>query len=428
MCPFLRAHVSPWLIEHFGSVPIFAGPADLNNLLAAGLNLGLMILPFITAVTREVLLAIPSGFREASMGLGATKWETIRSAILPASTSGIMGATVLGLGRAVGETMAAVMVIGSDMHIKASILQAGYSMPALLANKFGEADNEMSRSALLEIALILFAMTLLLNMLARLLIRLTSKTGAQSESATWVQITKKAFGTSGKFVVYVGLAGCLLLQTFSDLRNKGIGGIFGPVELVAAGYCAIHFLSARLCETPRWGTFRKANDFVMRSMAGFTAILACTGLFLVLGYVIMTGAPGLNLNLLTKLPQSSPGGGLKHAILGTMTLVGLASVIGIPLGVFGGIFLSEYHFLQWQSRIHQRHDKRIPWQARNYPFVAIPNPREVEGMSASSQLCSATPKSLPSATRHHRWTMAKVGKKETLVRGKPVVSDPTGLF
>jgi phosphate transport system permease protein len=343
MCPFLQAHVNPWLVDHFGKVPFFQGPSDLQNLLAAGLILALMILPFITAVAREVLLAIPPGYGEASMALGSTKWETIRSAILPASTSGIMGATVLGLGRAVGETMAAVMVIGSSTHIKASILQAGYSMPALLANKFGEAANEeMPRSALLEIALILFAMTFVLNALARLLIRLTSKTGSKSESTPWVQVLKMILGTAGKFSVYVAVGGFVLIQLVSDLKAKGASGLFGPIEIVAAGYLGIRFVSNFLSDTVHWGKFRKANDFTMRSMASLTAFLACACLFMILGYVILNGAPGLNVNLFTQLPKSGPGGGLKHAILGTITLVSLASLFGIPIGVFGGVFLSEF--------------------------------------------------------------------------------------
>lgn len=344
MCPFLQNHVSPWLVAHFGSIPIFEGPSELMNLLAAGLILGLMILPFVTAVSREVLTAIPAGFREASMGLGATKWETIRSAILPASTSGIVGATVLGLGRAIGETMAAVMVIGNNPQIKASILQGGYSMPAKLANEFNEAFNvPMQRSALLEIGLILFALTFVLNALARLLIRLTSKTGAKESSAR-VHAAKRSFGSVAKFSVYSVFAVVVLMQVPSDVRSKGAAGLLGPVEILAAGYVGIRYLGGKLADTKHWGTFRKANDLVMKGIAAATALIACIGLFLVLGYVVKNGAPGLNLDLFTQLPKPAgvPGGGLKSAILGTLTLVGIAGIIGIPIGVLGGVFLSEY--------------------------------------------------------------------------------------
>ena len=345
LCPLLKDHVSPFLVSSFGSLPIFGGPPDLENLLAAGLILALMILPFITAVSREVLNAIPGGYKEASIGLGATKWETIRSSILPAATSGIVGATVLGLGRAVGETMAAVMVIGSDHHIKASILQAGYSMPALLANEFGESTNERwHMSALLEISLILFVLTLVLNSMARLLIKLTSKTGSRSRADAWLPDLKAFMGHVGKYAIYVLAAGAVLLQVVSDLRNKGVAGLFGPVELIALAYLAIRVVTNLTAGRKSWATFRKANDFVMGSSMAVTALFACVALFLILGYVVKNGYPGVNLDLFTKLPKPAGelGGGIKHAIFGTITLVAVASLIGIPIGICGGIFLSEY--------------------------------------------------------------------------------------
>jgi len=345
MCPFLQEHVNPWLVEHFGKIPIFSGPAVMNNVLAAGLILALMILPFVTAVSREVLLAMPAGYKEASMGLGATKWETIRSTLLPASTSGIVGAAILGLGRAVGETMAAVLVIGNNYHIKASILQQGYSMPALLANEFNEAQNvPMHRSALIEIALILFVFTFILNALARLLIRLTSKTGSRHESVAWVTVTKRLLGSVGKYAAYIAVGGFVLLQVISDLRTKGVAGLFGPIEVAVILYAGVRIAAHKLCDTKHWGTFRKANNGVMRGVAGLTALVACIVLFLVLGFVVKEGLPGLNLDLFTQLPKppGEPGGGLKMAIVGTLILISIAGVIGIPIGVLGGVFLSEY--------------------------------------------------------------------------------------
>jgi len=345
MCPFLQLHVNPWLTDHFGTLPVFAGPADMNNILAAGLILALMILSFIAAVSREVLLAVPPGLREASMGLGATKWETIRSAILPAGTSGIMGASVLGLGRAVGETMAAVMVIGNNAHIQASIMKAGYSMPALLANEFNEAFNEpMHRSALLEIGLILFALTFFLNALARLLIRLTSKTAKKPVEGGFLSQTYKYFGFGGRIFVYICLVLIVLLQAISDVRAKGAVGLLSPIEIIAVGYLLIRVASVRLAGTAKWFAFRKSNDWLMASLAAITSTVACVGLFLVLGYVIKNGWHGLNLDLFTQLPKpaGTPGGGLKNAIVGTIVLVAIAGCIGVPLGVFGGIFLSEY--------------------------------------------------------------------------------------
>ncbi len=345
MCPFLKDHISPWLIDHFGNTPFFAGPASLLNVLATGLILALMILPFVTAVSREVLLAVPVGFKEASMGLGATKWETIRSALLPASTSGILGAAMLGLGRAVGETMAAVMVIGSNHHLSASLLHPGHSMPALLANEFSEATNEpMHLSALLEIALILFIFTFMLNAAARLMIRLTSKTGARHESSTWILFAKARIVPAFKYLLYAVIALFVVKQVIGDVQSKGLVGLLGPIEILAVIFIGIRWLTESLSDTKRWFAFRKANDFVMRGIAFIATLIACLGLFMVLEYVVKNGVHGLNLNLFTQLPKPAgePGGGLKMAIVGTVILIAIAGTIGIPLGILGGIFLSEY--------------------------------------------------------------------------------------
>jgi phosphate transport system permease protein len=346
VCPWMQAHINHWLVDHFGSVPFFAGPAlSFTNVLAAGVILALMILPFITAVSREVLLAIPPGFREASMGLGATRWETIKLAVLPASASGIIGAAMLGLGRAVGETMAVVMVIGNTPQIKLSLLQPGESMTALLANKFNEAFSDpMQLSALLEIALILFVFTFILNAIARLLIRLTSKVGTKGEPAVWIQTSKASLGFAFRYGVTAALILLVLVQAVSDVKRSGPVGLFGPFEVLAVAYVGIRFAEVRLCGTKNWDRFRKANDFTMRALCALTSVMACTGLFLLLAYVTKNGVHGVNVALFTQDPRPADmaGGGLRPAILGTMTVVALACLIGIPVGVMGGIYLSEY--------------------------------------------------------------------------------------
>ncbi|MBS1717032.1 MAG: phosphate ABC transporter permease subunit PstC [Armatimonadetes bacterium] len=176
LCPFLQSHISPWIASHLGANPLFAGPPVLTNMLAAGSILAIMILPIITTISREVLRNVPAGQREAAMGLGSTKWEMLQHIVLPEARSGITGAVILALGRAIGETMAVVMVIGNTPQISASILQSGYTMPALLANQFNEAYNdELQRSALIEVAFILFLVTLAFNILARVLLRMTAR-------------------------------------------------------------------------------------------------------------------------------------------------------------------------------------------------------------------------------------------------------------
>ena len=153
------------------SIPLFEGPFFGPSILAAGLILAVMILPTISAISRDVLLAVPQAQREAALGLGATRWEMIWQVVLPYGLSGILGAVILGLGRALGETMAVTMTIGNVTQLPTSILNPGYSMASVIANEWGEsATTPAYASALIEIGLLLFALSLLLNMLARLLV------------------------------------------------------------------------------------------------------------------------------------------------------------------------------------------------------------------------------------------------------------------
>lgn len=153
-----------------GFLPIFSGPVFGPSRLAAGLLLAIMILPTIAAVSRDVLRAIPNTQREASLALGSTRWEMITRVLIPYGLSGFLGAGILGLGRALGETMAVTMVIGNNLDLSASLLQPGYTMASIIANEFTEATNALHLNALIEIGLVLFLFTLLLNLLARLLV------------------------------------------------------------------------------------------------------------------------------------------------------------------------------------------------------------------------------------------------------------------
>jgi phosphate transport system permease protein len=176
---FLPKVVTPlgnFLGNTLGQVPLlgafFIGPipASGSSRLAASLILTIMIIPTIAAVTRDVFLAIPNSQREASQALGATQWETIWQVLIPYGLSGILGAGILGLGRALGETMAVTMVIGNSIESTASLLRPGYTMASLIANEFAEAVSALHTESLIEIGLILFATTLLLNILARFLV------------------------------------------------------------------------------------------------------------------------------------------------------------------------------------------------------------------------------------------------------------------
>lgn len=160
-----------WLFSHLGWVPLFSTEPAGPGLLVAGIILAVMILPTLAAISREVLLALPKELFSASRALGATQWETLFRVVLPTAAPGILGAVTLALGRALGETMAVTMVIGNSPQISASLLDLGYTIPAVLANEFAEALDQLHIGALTYLALILFIVTLGINGMATLIVR-----------------------------------------------------------------------------------------------------------------------------------------------------------------------------------------------------------------------------------------------------------------
>jgi phosphate transport system permease protein len=180
MLPIFERHVEPFLSRTIGKVPVvgalFHASSSGGDLFTAGVLLAIMILPIITAVTREVIAIVPGDLREAAQALGATKYETTRMAVLPYASSGIVGAIMLGLGRALGETIAVALVVGNGLGIGASLFRPGYTIPAVIANEFREATNAgLHRSALLALALLLVAIALVLAALSKLLVRRTTR-------------------------------------------------------------------------------------------------------------------------------------------------------------------------------------------------------------------------------------------------------------
>ena len=171
MVPWLRTAIQQPLADALGDrILLFRGSAYGSSMLAGGVILAIMIVPFISAVSREVLRAVPAAQREGALALGATRWEMTRQVALPYALPGIIGATILGLGRALGETMAITMVIGNRPEVAASLFAPGYTMASVLANEFAEASSDLYLSALMEIALILFGITILVNAVARFLV------------------------------------------------------------------------------------------------------------------------------------------------------------------------------------------------------------------------------------------------------------------
>lgn len=172
LLPLMRVSLMPFLRDtlHLGATPFFAGPAYGPSVLAAGLILAIMVLPYIAAVSREVLMAVPRSQREAALALGATRWEAITGAVVPYAKTGIFGGIILGLGRALGETMAVTMLIGNRHELSASLFAPGYTMASLIANEFSEAGSDIHLSALMAVGFVLLVLTLIVNGIARWLV------------------------------------------------------------------------------------------------------------------------------------------------------------------------------------------------------------------------------------------------------------------
>lgn len=180
MVPWLRSTVQEPLARRFGdSIPFLEGPAYGFSMLSGAVILSIMIIPFISAVTREVLDAVPREQRQAALALGATRWEMTWQVALPYALPGIIGGAILGLGRALGETMAITMVIGNRPEISASLFAPGYTMASVLANEFTEATGDLYLSALMEIALILFGITIVVNIMAQFLVWRVGREGGR---------------------------------------------------------------------------------------------------------------------------------------------------------------------------------------------------------------------------------------------------------
>jgi phosphate transport system permease protein len=179
--PLLRSYGEPFLKSTLGFLPFFQGPMYGVGYLAAGLTLAVMIFPFIISISREALIAVPREQREAALALGATKWESTWQVVVPYARLGIIGSVFLALARALGETMAVTMVIGNDPKINASLFAPGYSIAAVIANEFTEATGDLYLSALVELGLVLFLLTIIINGLAQIMILATTGKGTGHE-------------------------------------------------------------------------------------------------------------------------------------------------------------------------------------------------------------------------------------------------------
>jgi len=177
LIPWLRDHLFVWLKHYLGFLPLFQGPIYGVSMLAAGIIIAIMILPIVTSISREILRSVPNLQREAAYALGATRWEVLRIAVLSYARRGLFGAAVLGLGRALGETMAVTMVIGNRPQIAASLFAPGYTLASVIANEFAEATTDLYLNSLFELGLVLMAVAILVNIVAQLMLKSMSGSG-----------------------------------------------------------------------------------------------------------------------------------------------------------------------------------------------------------------------------------------------------------
>lgn len=183
LVPLMRSTIGPSLVRWFGWTRLFEGPNFGVSILTAGLILAIMVFPLVSAVSRDLMRAVPAEQREAMLALGATRWEMVRTGVLRNARAGIAGAMILGLGRALGETMAVTMVIGNHAAVARSLFSPGYTMASVIANEFSEATADLHLSALMEIGLTLFLVTTVANAVARLLVWMVMRQNAGSPAA-----------------------------------------------------------------------------------------------------------------------------------------------------------------------------------------------------------------------------------------------------
>jgi phosphate transport system permease protein len=264
-----------------------------EGIVAAGLVLAVMILPYITALSYDVCQAVPRSQREGSLSLGATRWQTIWKVVLPYARPGIIAACFLALGRAIGETMAVTMVIGNAQHLNFSLTATGDSIPSAIAKQLHEAEAVgLHRPVLISLGLVLLGITIITNVLARLLIRWASRPRVRHGRAIHVAET--------------------------------------TVDPVVD--------AARLTKARKRAA---RTDRLMTGVLTVCQLLTVIPLFLILGYITYKGAAHVTSEFFTNMPQDSPPG-LRHALVGSFRLVGLAALAAIPVGILCAILLSEY--------------------------------------------------------------------------------------
>lgn len=287
------------------------------GILSASLILAIMILPYVTAITFDVCRAVPRSQREAALALGATRWHMIRTVVLPYARPGIIAASFLALGRALGETMAVTMLIGNSASLPKSWQETlaipfalGDSIASVIANQLNESTDEMHRSALVGLGLVLLVVTVIVNLIARFLI---------SQMGRAAPVRRRT-----------------LLARILFFRSSGLNGKpESSADIPPPG-------EPELIRRTRTRAIR--NDRIMTGVLATCLILVIIPLFLILGYITWRGVGALSVEFFTErpMPPGVPGGGMAHAIGGSFMLVGLATLFAVPFGILAAVLLAEF--------------------------------------------------------------------------------------
>ena len=300
--------VLEWVAGHSGGLGAFAGPVTGQSFILAGLVLGVMVLPIVAAITREIFLTVPREQQEAAYALGATRWEMVRHAMLPWARSGIVGASALGLGRAVGETIAIALLLGNTPNMWGSLLGPGSTLASVIALEFGEAGN-LQLSALIALAVVLFALSFAINALARLLV---------SRSAAGPGPIRRAIGGRMRPV-----ATAIVEDVPPIVEPPAAPRAVGAPPVVSLG--------------------RRIRSGAAVALVYAALILSLIPLALILGKILVEGLPVISWEFFTTLPPADPysTGGISSALVGTLILMGLATLLSAPLGILVALFIND---------------------------------------------------------------------------------------
>lgn len=311
-------------------IGFLAGPVTSGSYLVAGLVLAVMVLPIITAVTREILLTVPPEQQEAAYALGATRWEMIRDSMLPWARSGIVGASALGLGRAVGETIALFLLLGNVPNVGGSIVGPGATLASIIALQYNEAT-DLHLAALTALALVLFLIAFVINSLARILVRRGSSGHGEAVRRAILDrglgaITRRRRGDGDAAGAAPGGAPAAppeRLIAIAALAPPG-GDAADPLPPVSPG--------------------RRIRSGIWEGLIYLTLVVTLVPLVLILFEILKEGLPAITPSFFTELPPADPfagGGGIENALVGTLILMGIATVIAAPMGILTAFFIND---------------------------------------------------------------------------------------